>query len=208
MVQLLGLQGLWRHHVHREADSYGCKRYGFNRDFSSLCSRHSKGCPGWSFFIAWPSRHLLDSPSWSFSIPQCNRHSKGSSSCSFCIDQLLMLACGEREATVVAPPPLCDSAVTPCFWWPPGFSPKAFLVWISSLHPLSCLPVINRSLSSEIALQSPFSSCQQPCTPVDPHPNSGYVGPRHWLSMCFSFPSDSHRSAALPSNILNSFPLS
>ena len=90
MVQLLGLQGLWRYHVHREAGSNGWKRYGFNRDFSSLCSRHSKGCPVWSFFIVWPSRHLLDSPSWSFSIPQCNRHSKGSSSCSFCIDQLLM----------------------------------------------------------------------------------------------------------------------
>lgn len=79
---------------------------------------------------------------------------------------------------------------------------------ISSLHPLSCLPAINSSPFSEIGLQSPFSSCQQPCTPVDPHPNSGYVGPWHQLFMWFSFPSDGHRSASLPSNILNSSPLS
>ena len=31
------------------------------------------------------------------------------------IVQLLMLACGEREAMVMAPPPTCDSAVSPCF---------------------------------------------------------------------------------------------
>ena len=117
-----------------------------------------------------------------------------------------MLAYGEREAKVVAPPSLCDSAVTSCFWWPPGFSPKAFLVRISSLHPLSCLPAINSSPCSEIALQFPFSICQQPHTPMDQHPNSGYVGPWQGLSVWFSFPSDYHRSAALPSNRLNFFP--
>ena len=117
-----------------------------------------------------------------------------------------MLAYGEREAKVVAPPSLCDSAVTSCFWWPPGFSPKAFLVRISSLQPLSCLPAINSSPCSEIALQFPFSICQQPHTPMDQHPNSGYVGPWQGLSVWFSLPSDYHRSAALPSNRHNFFP--
>ena len=41
-----------------------------------------------------------------------------------------MLACGEREAMAMAPPPTHDSAVSPCFH---GFPPQAFPSTVSSL---------------------------------------------------------------------------
>ena len=43
------------------------------------------------------------------------------------------LACGEREVTIVAPPPACDSAVVPCFCGSPVFLCRHSLLWISSL---------------------------------------------------------------------------
>ena len=42
------------------------------------------------------------------------------------IVQLLVLLCGEREATVLVPPTARDSAVLPCLQWLPGFPPQAF----------------------------------------------------------------------------------
>ena len=51
----------------------------------------------------------------------------------FCIVHRLALACGEREATIVAPPPACDSAVAPCFHGSPVFLHRHSLLWLSSL---------------------------------------------------------------------------
>ena len=45
---------------------------------------------------------------------------------SLSIVQLLMLACGGREAMVMAPPPTCDSAVSPCFHGCPIFLYRHF----------------------------------------------------------------------------------
>ena len=41
--------------------------------------------------------------------------------------------CGEREVTIVVPPPVCDSAVEPCFHGSPVFLHRHSLLQISSL---------------------------------------------------------------------------
>ena len=61
----------------------------------------------------------------SYSVIQCVRHLMG----CFSIVQLQMLVCGEREVMVMAPPPMHDSAVSPCFH---GLPPLAFPTKISS----------------------------------------------------------------------------
>ena len=60
-----------------------------------------------------------------YSVIQCVRHLMG----CFSIVQLQMLVCGEREVMVMAPPPMHDSAVSPCFH---GLPPLAFPTKISS----------------------------------------------------------------------------
>ena len=47
-----------------------------------------------------------------------------------------MLACGEREATVMAPPPTCDSAVLPCFQGCLAFLHRHFPPQSPPSHPL------------------------------------------------------------------------
>ena len=47
-----------------------------------------------------------------------------------------MLACGEREAMVMAPPPTRDSAVSPCFHGCRAFLHRHFPPWSPPLHPL------------------------------------------------------------------------
>ena len=65
--------------------------------FLASGSRRSESLFGWSFPVAWCIRHLKGQPLWSFSVVQ-----------------LSVLACGERETTVMAPPTARDSAVSPC----------------------------------------------------------------------------------------------
>ena len=55
----------------------------------------TKGAPGWG-----PALQFSESGVWWVGLS---------------IVQLLMLSCLEREAVVVAAPPMCDSAVLPCF---------------------------------------------------------------------------------------------
>ena len=47
-----------------------------------------------------------------------------------------MLACGEREAMVMAPPPTCDSAVSPCFHGCLAFLHRHFPPQSPPSHPL------------------------------------------------------------------------
>ena len=77
------------------------------------------------------------------------------------------LACGEREATIVVPPPACDSAVVPCFHDRPVFLCRHSLLWISSLpSPQSVSPqptaVLALGLFSNPTLQlpAPFHTCE------------------------------------------------
>ena len=98
---------------------------------SSTCSGTQRApLPGGSFSVVQHIRQIQGSP-WLgyYSIDQCVRHLKGHpgrgptlqfsashiSWASLAIVQLPMLVCGEREAKVVAPSPMCVSAVLPCF---------------------------------------------------------------------------------------------
>ena len=76
------------------------------------------------------------------------------------IVHLPMLPCGEREAMVMAPPPMRDAAVLPCFHAaqlsPTGISHYSLLPHI----PLICLSTVNSSPCPGIAPQSLDSSSQ------------------------------------------------
>ena len=67
----------------------------------------------------------------SYSVVQCIRW------VSLSIVQLLILACGEREAMVMAPPSVCDSAVSPCFHCCLTFFHRHFPPQYPSSYPLN-----------------------------------------------------------------------
>ena len=116
-------------------------------------------------------------------------------------------ACGEREATIVALPAACDSAVAPasmavqsssvgipCCRFPPSCSPVR-------------LPTAKSSSRSGPVLQCPRTSSQPTCTPVNTRPSLGHVGLWYGPSVCFSLRPICHRSAASSSsNSLKCFP--
>ena len=82
-----------------------------------------------SFSVVWHVRHIAGPSLESYSVDQCIKHLKGHPgwrpalwvrasgfwSASLSVVQLPMLACGEREAMVMAPPPMHDSAALPYF---------------------------------------------------------------------------------------------
>ena len=90
---------------------------------------------------------------------------------SFSIGQLQVLTCGEREPTMMGPPPLCDSAVVPCLHGCPAFFKRHSPLWIFSLPPPLAI-----SVHPGIALQCLCSNSQPPHDSVDLHPCPGYVG--------------------------------
>ena len=69
----------------------------------------------------------------SYSVVQCVRCLKASLS----IVQLLMQACAEREAVVMAPPPTRDSAILPCFHGCLAFLHRLFPPQSPPSHPLN-----------------------------------------------------------------------
>ena len=124
--------------------------------------------------------HALQGAPWvgSCSVVQCVRHLMGQP----CLVQLPMLACGEREAMVMAPPPMHDPAVSPCFHGCLAFLHRHFL----SQSPFSICPsAVNSTPHSGIIPHSPNSSSQPLHLPGDPYPCPGYV----WLWQGLS---DSH----------------
>ena len=94
-----------------------------------------RGPPGWgpTLYI----RHLKGHPGWGptlqFSVVQYIRHLMA----SLPIVQLLMLVCGEREAMVMAPPPMHDLAVLPCFHRCLAFLHRHFPPQSPPSHPLN-----------------------------------------------------------------------
>ena len=68
---------------------------------------------------------------------------------------------------VMAPPPVHDSAVSPCFHGCLAFLHWHFPPQSTSSHPLNPSLHINNSPGSEIAPQSLNSSSQPPCLPGD-----------------------------------------
>ena len=109
--------------------------------------------------LLWRSAHqALKWAPWvgSNSVVQCIRRLMG---------QPLLLGCwcppmGEREAVVIAPPPTCDSAVTPCFHGCLAFFHRDFPPHHNHLPhiPLIHLFAVNRSPHPGIAPQSLNSS--------------------------------------------------
>jgi len=88
--------------------------------------------------------------------------------------QLPILACGEREAMVMAPPPTHDSAVSPCFHGFLAFLHCHFPPLSPSSHPLH-LSAVNSSPRPGIAPQSLKLSSQPLCLPGDQHSCLRYV---------------------------------
>ena len=106
----------------------------------------------------------------SYSVVQCVRRLMGQPlSCS-----AAMLACGEREAMVMAPPPKHDSEVSPCFHGclAPGIAHHDLLPHILSIR----LSGVNSSPCPGIAPQSLNSSSQLLHIWRDQHSCLGYVG--------------------------------
>ena len=98
---------------------------------------------------------------------------------SFSIGQLPVLSCGEREPTMMAPPPVCDSAAVPCLHGCLAFLKRHSPLWIFSLPPPLAISPQSATVHPEIALQCPCSNSQRPHDSVDLHPCPGYVGLWH-----------------------------
>ena len=119
--------------------------------------------------------------------------------------QLPMLACGEREAMVMATPHTHDSALLPCFHGCPAFLHRHFPSQSPPSHPLDCSfpsqqQTLPRDCSTIPKLQLPAAA-----------PSSGPVSlPRVCMAAArtvwFSFHVGCHRSAVLLS-ALNVSPL-
>ena len=134
------------------ADYLRCRSYGPLRVFfRASCSWRSEGPFGQSFSVTPPLQALRGLPCLgSFSVAQRIRHiggppgwgptlgfsASGVGWASLSIVQRLMLACGGREATVMAPPPTCDSAVSPGFHGCPAFLQGHFPPQCPPSHPL------------------------------------------------------------------------
>ena len=106
-----------------------------------------------------------------------------------------MLACGEREAMVMAPPPICDSAVLPCFHGCPAFLHRHFppqsppslsldpsLCSQQQPSPWDCLTIPNLQLPAAAPSREP-ASLSSVCMAVA-------------RTVWFSFHLGCHRSAA------------
>ena len=64
----------------------------------------------------------------------------------------------EREATVMAPIPACDSALTPCLHGGQDFLQRHFPLWYPSSCPSGCLLTVSSGPCPGITLQSLWSS--------------------------------------------------
>ena len=135
----------------------------------------------------------------SYSVIQCIRHLMGQPLLFSCGCWL----CGEREAMVMAPPPVSDSAVPPYFHGCLTFLHRHFPPQSPPSHPLDpslcsqqqplpwdCSTIPKLQLPAAVpsrrpAPQSLNSSCQLPCLLGDLHRCLGYV----WL---WKRLSDSH----------------
>ena len=96
--------------------------------------------------------------------------------------QLRMLACGEREATVMAPPSMHDSAASPCLHGCLAFLYRHFPSGSPPSHTLTPSFSVDSSPCPGIAPQSLNSSSQLLRIWGDQHPCLGYV----WLQQGLS----------------------
>ena len=97
--------------------------------FCAWCSRHSKA-PLNGIFIARCIRHLKGHPLWGLSLLV-----------SFWCQSVV------KEATVMSPPPACDSAVPPCLHGCLAFLQRCFLSWSPPSHSLRPSPLRQQEIS-------------------------------------------------------------
>ena len=122
----------WVHPAHRGAPLAGvllCR---------SMCQA-LKGAPGWSSSVVWCISHLEKHPGGGGRVLLYSSVCQAFDGPAFLV-QLLMLACGEREAMVMAPPSMHDSAVSPCFHGCLAFLHRHFPPQSPPSHPQSASP--------------------------------------------------------------------
>ena len=181
---LLGSQGHWHCRVCRRASGHAHRSYGITRDFFLSLWQLTFERPPWLVLLCCLVQKALKGP-----------HSLR----SFSVGKLPAYACGDREATMMTPPPVHDSAILPCLHGGPTFLQRLSLQQSPPSHPLGPSPhnstaVLNLGLLSIPMLQCPGSMCPREC------PCLGHVERQHRLSVWFSLHSDCHRSVASLSN--------
>ena len=140
-------------------------------------------------------RHLNEHAGWGLTV---YFSASGIGWASLSIVQLPMLACGGREATVMAPPPMHDSAVSPCFHGCRTFLHRHF----PPQSPLS--PPLDLSLCSQ---QQPWPRDDSTIPKLQlpaAAPSKGYMAAARTVG--FSCHLGRHRSA-VPLSALNVSPL-
>ena len=103
--------------------SSGTEAMALLESFSSLWQLAFKE-PPWLVLLCCLEQQAVKGTPRARVLLYCSAHQalKGPPSLGFfSIGQLLALVCGVREATVMAPPPVCDSAVLPCLRGCPAF---------------------------------------------------------------------------------------
>ena len=115
------------------------------------CIRHIEG-PSWlgSYSVDQHVRHLKGHPGWG---PTLELSVSGVCWASPSVVQLPMQACRGREGVVMAPPPMHDLAVLPCFHGCPAFLCRHFPAQSPPSHPLIHLSAVNSSPHPGIAPQ-------------------------------------------------------
>ena len=123
---------------------------------------------------------------------------------SLSIVQLPMLACGEREAMVMAPPPMHNSALLPCFHACPAFLHRHFPSQSLSSPPLDLSLHSRQQPSPWDRSTLPKRQLQATAPSRGPFSLSGvYMAVTRTVS--FSFPLGCHRSAVSLSALNVSF---
>ena len=160
-MQLLGFWGSWRHQVCRDTGCLCRRSYGPIRVFfQASCSWRSEGLFGQSFSVGAPVQALRGLPClgsfsvvWSIGLiegsPWLGSYSvrqafDGPASLLFSCP---MLACGVRQAMVMAPNPTGNSAVSPCSHGCLVFLHRHFPPQSPPSHPLN-LPLCSQQQPS------------------------------------------------------------
>ena len=105
---------------------------------------------------------------------------------SFSISLLLVLVCGKREATVMAPPTVCDSGVSPCLHSCSAFLHRHFKLRSPDSHPL--WPFTHSQQQTSPWDCSPIPALELPATVLELSLCTGYVGQQQELLTPVSVP--------------------
>ena len=125
--------------------SSGTEAMALLESFSSLWQLAFEE-PPWLVLLCCLEQQALKGTPLARGLLYCSAHQalKGPPSLGFfSIGQLLALVCGVREATVMAPPPVCDSAVLPCLHGCPAFLQRHSLLRSLPSMPSGWLLTVN-----------------------------------------------------------------